>query len=356
MKLTISFALLLLLPGVVYSGTDTQPAQAEWTIMVYSIGDNDLEGVMLDQFLAMVRVGSSSLVTVLVQLDRSAGHSTDFGDWTDGRRFFITRDMTPDPGNELVSLGEVNMARGSMFTPGDGSLEDFIRWSADNYPARKYALIIAEHGLGWRHCGSDLKPGSILTMPKLTRALSNIHAAGYHLDLIGFDECVMAMLEVAYQIDAYVDVIEDNGLTIYFPTAKIDVDYDDDLRFVEETRWIEFLRWYLEIPWLYCCGNIVPGDSVEIRILGPPNSSQTIVALGSGIASPPIPTQYGYLYLETPLVAVFFPGPLSADGFLGRHCVAPTWWRTGEEYPFQGLGYLPPQGAAMTNLMLLTVE
>ena len=74
-----------------YSGAVTR----EWTYMVYLDGDNNLESAAVDDFLEMSSVGSTSQVAVVAQMDRIAGYTTAYDNWTDTRRFYITPGMTP---------------------------------------------------------------------------------------------------------------------------------------------------------------------------------------------------------------------------------------------------------------------
>jgi len=166
--------------------------QAEWTFMLFMNGDNNLEGSALTSFILLAQAGSTSEVNIVAQLDRIGGHSKDHGDWKDTRRFHITQGMTPDPGNEVQLLGESDMAVGAMAAPDDGSLEDFIRW---------------DHGNAWVAAGQDWTSDDKLYTPELQEAVANAFSAGFAIDLIGFDECNMAMLEVAFLVQDFSDVM-----------------------------------------------------------------------------------------------------------------------------------------------------
>jgi hypothetical protein len=180
----------------------TQPT-ASWTFMVYLCGDNDLEGNGIDDFLEMAAVGSTDDVNIIVQFDRSPSYDARYGDWTDTKRFHVTTGMTPTEENALV-LGEVeDPGEADMGDP--ATLINFVDWTKINYPAEKYALVLWDHGDGWRTIKSDLKFKAVcgdessenyLTMAELRSALEAV--GGAHL--IGFDACLMGMVEVAYEI------------------------------------------------------------------------------------------------------------------------------------------------------------
>jgi len=219
---------LVLVPAAFASGISAPPSVAipndppgvpaplaDWTFMLYMNADNNLEDAAIANFLEMAMVGSTSAVNIVLQIDRIPGFTKDYGNWKDTRRFRVGQGMTPDPGQELMILGEVNMGQGVMVAPGDGSLEDFVCWTCSSYPAARYALILWDHGDGWRDAGKlpfksagqDWTNDDRLYMPEVREALENAAAAGCVLDLIGFDECLMAMLEVAYQVHDFGDVM-----------------------------------------------------------------------------------------------------------------------------------------------------
>jgi len=123
------------------------PNRAEWTIMVYMDGDNNLEPFAIDDFLEIAEVGSTDEVNIVVQLDRI--HSTEgwddirFGDWADCKRFYVEKDMEPVSDNAVQHLGEIDMASPDELT-------DFISWATATYQAEKYMLVLWNHGDGWR--------------------------------------------------------------------------------------------------------------------------------------------------------------------------------------------------------------
>ena len=183
------------------------PAKKKWTFMKYLDCDNNLEECELDGFVTIASVGSDSNVNVVAQVDRHPAYDTRFGNWTDAKRFYVSKGMEPTPANAIQDLGEISMASKSTLT-------DFLCWAMDNYPADRYFLVFSNHGLGWesdegeydnwktsttRQGGSvDSTNGQIYLS---TRAIQEgIDAAPSDLNIVGFDACDMDMLEVAYQI------------------------------------------------------------------------------------------------------------------------------------------------------------
>jgi hypothetical protein len=182
---------------------------AEWTVMVYLDADNNLESAGIDDINEMEMVGSTADVNIVVQADRIPGYDISNSDWTNTRRYYITQDFDPfQISSQFNDLDELNM--------GDPqTLVDFAHWAAINYPAKKYLLVIWNHGGGFRSLNlakdiawDDTNGGDKITMPELEGAFSMISAQiGKNIDLVGMDSCLMAMTEVAYQIKDYADIL-----------------------------------------------------------------------------------------------------------------------------------------------------
>lgn len=170
-----------------------------WTFMIYLDGDNNLEGDCIDIFLDLSSVGSTDNVSIVVQLDRIGGYDDRFGGWEDCNRFYVTKDLIPTDGNAIEHLGEVNM--------GDpDTLTDFVNWAIGSYPADKYCLVLSDHGSGCVHsvCIDYTDGYDWITLPELSQALSVVPQ---RMDVLYFDACLMGMIEVAYQIRDYADVM-----------------------------------------------------------------------------------------------------------------------------------------------------
>jgi hypothetical protein len=193
--LVFAFMLLSLLAGVRPAGAQT----SKWTFMVYLDADNNLEDVGLDNFLHMAQIGSSTDVDIVVQFDRSSSFDTRYGDWSTTKRFHVEKDMTPDAGNALQDLGELNMADPT-------TLSDFVKWAVVNYPADRFFLDIWDHGLGWQGVATDdaPNPNDHMTAIELGFALADIRSfLGRPLDILANDACRMT-LEIMYQASPYV--------------------------------------------------------------------------------------------------------------------------------------------------------
>ena len=84
---------------------------ADWTVMVYLDGDNDLESAAIEDLNEMEQVGSNSNLNIVVLFDRVSGYNSSNGDWTDTRRGLVTADTdTYTISSSLTTVGEKNMA------------------------------------------------------------------------------------------------------------------------------------------------------------------------------------------------------------------------------------------------------
>ena len=183
------------------AASDPAPdGSADWTVLVYLDGDNNLESDAIADFAEMASVGSNSRLNIIVQFDRIASsedwddHSN--GNWRGVKRFRVEQKKKPVTSNQLADLGEQNM--------GDPrTLVDFTTWGITHYPAQHYALIFWDHGASWPGVASDdSSDGDMLTLPELAGALAVVQkrTSVEKLDLIGFDACLMGQIDVLQSI------------------------------------------------------------------------------------------------------------------------------------------------------------
>ena len=175
--------------------------KAKWTFMVYIAGDNNLDPAALTDIGEMAKVGSSKDVNVVVQLDRARDRKT--------RRFYITKGG--GYAKDCVEIFE------ETNTGDPAVLEAFILWAMERYPADRYALVIWNHGGGWWDEGArrarrniaydDSSGGDSLDNQELQEVLGKVaQIRGKRIDVLGMDACLMAMVEVAYQLRDWVQI------------------------------------------------------------------------------------------------------------------------------------------------------
>ncbi len=164
-------------------------------------GDNNLSFSMHQNISILKKIGSTKNTNIVVQWDEPFKHTTS--------RYKIGL-------NKLVDNASLQQ---DMGTDPEAELVDAARWAFTKYPAQKQALILWNHGSGildekhsWaksRGILYDFSSKKCLTNEGLLRSLKKIQhdvLGGKTIDLIGMDACLMAMVEVAYQIKDFAKI------------------------------------------------------------------------------------------------------------------------------------------------------
>lgn len=181
----------------------TDPSRL-WTLAIYLGGDNDLEAAALEDLQEMRDALPARGVEVIVLLDRAKGYADNEGNWTGARVLRIQPGGKPE--TLLRDLGEIDT--------GDAStLGSFLTGAFRTFPARHHAAIIWDHGGGWSGIVVDEDvpghPGktNMLNLADVRVGLRTaiLHATHRPLDIVAFDACLMAQLEVALQIHGCAD-------------------------------------------------------------------------------------------------------------------------------------------------------
>jgi hypothetical protein len=159
------------------TGVGSEVRLKRWTMMLYDDADFKQAYDPLRHFCREARSGQHVNVTVI--------QDTDSGP---ARLWYVARDHQPVL---LQELGEVNM--GSHQT-----LQDFIQYSKENYPAERYLIAFYNHGGAWRGACWDVTSGDDnLSMDEISRALMD--AGG--VDVVLFTApCLMAAVESVYEL------------------------------------------------------------------------------------------------------------------------------------------------------------
>src|SRR3990170_4898008 len=210
-------------------------------VMVYMAADNDLRPFAARNIQQMANIGSNSNLTIVVHLDiRISGNKKIT------RRYLIERDQVLhiDPYNPLIQ---------QMDSGNPATLISFCEWAIKNYAADEYDLILWNHGtgilepphgkiinpmdlfvfnpsthrleldrsIGFMDAIDHLEPkqrgvcwddttGNYLSNRKLEAALETIcqkYLNGKKFGIIGFDACLMSMIEVMTFIQKYAQVM-----------------------------------------------------------------------------------------------------------------------------------------------------
>jgi hypothetical protein len=203
----------------------------DWTVVVYIAADNDLKGFAARNIKQMAAIGSNAHINIVVQLDiRITGNQKIT------RRYYIEQ-------NKIFYMNADDPYSQKMDSGDPQSLISCCKWAFENFPARQYALILWNHGTGpldpvggriinpselfvfnpalnkleldrsigfldfmntldamQRGILWDDSTGNYLTNQKLEFALQAISTqllGGRKLAILGFDACLMSMIEIA---------------------------------------------------------------------------------------------------------------------------------------------------------------
>jgi hypothetical protein len=184
---------------------------AEWTVLVYMGGDNNLEaGLENDLNEFEIAGGSTDDVRILTLFDRSGEYSRANDNWTDVRLFEPGRDRSRDhtvtypptiDTEEMARLGELDTSYGQ-------NLLDFIVWGVQSFPAQRYAIILNDHGGAWQGIVTDDTTGQgILEIPELAQVFdAALKATGVErFDLLINDACLMSSVEYYAEMARFFD-------------------------------------------------------------------------------------------------------------------------------------------------------
>ena len=213
--------------------------QKEWTIMIYMAGDNNLAVDMayaMEQIKGVAEQGEDSPNLFVYYDGNSPAIPTLYCDFSEpGKARYVRSYKVPNKLCPPVSKRENENAADTR------SIVNFVDWCVNTVEvenngeitfgrrAQKYALIFSGHSLGFQNIGlfRDETSGKAMNMNDFYTVLGRITGneqeleemaddqrlegeerkdatkklLGQKLDLLGFDSCVMGMLEVGYQFN-----------------------------------------------------------------------------------------------------------------------------------------------------------
>ncbi len=212
--------------------------QKEWTIMIYMAGDNNLAVDMayaMEQIKTVAAAGADSPNLFVYYDGNSPAIPTLYCDFSEpGKPRYVRSYKVPNKTYQVPKKENENAAN-------PRSILNFVDWCVNKVEvendgeitfgrrAQKYALIFSGHSLGFQDIGlfKDETSGKSLKMSDFYDMLHGLISSkkelqeiaeskcwlgedrhvedkllGQKLDILGFDSCVMGMLEVGYQFNA----------------------------------------------------------------------------------------------------------------------------------------------------------
>lgn len=172
-------AIVLMVPGAILMTPAARAETASWTFALYVAADNSLEPYWETTTLPFLQaVPASDDVNLVAMLD-----------------------MKSTSGIEVVKVSGSTVTtvetHGEMDTGDPDTLSWWVERAKTLWPSTYFGLSLWDHGFGWQFICSDDTSESSINMTDLESAFTD---AGEQVDLLAFDACNMAMVEVAYAL------------------------------------------------------------------------------------------------------------------------------------------------------------
>jgi len=159
-------------------------AAANWTLMLYLDGDNQLSSLLQQRVQQIASVGTGPTVEIAILFD---GNEND-----DTKLYYL----------DGTSLQEQQWDTESDMSSGD-TISTFANKVMNDLEATQYCLsIISNKGSGWQGvCWDDHGDGIMITMTELLTALNTITDNGANkLDVLHIESCLCGNFELRYQV------------------------------------------------------------------------------------------------------------------------------------------------------------
>jgi hypothetical protein len=177
---------------------------AEWTVMIYLDGDNNLETYALMDLAEMEAVGSVDGVNVVVMMDTYS--------LIEGTHWYVM----DSPGSSHVELVDgvyqshcdcdlvVGGCPGELNMGDPDTLTYFVETAMAFAPAAHYMVDLWDHGGGWYGLCSDDTGNEdgvkdSLSLDEMANGIDAGLPDDFKLDIIASDACFMGTIEVAYE-------------------------------------------------------------------------------------------------------------------------------------------------------------
>jgi len=196
--LLFSIGVCIITMQSLFATTATPAPKKPWTFLIYMAADNSLQpdaDINIDE---LKKIGSTENVNILVHLNTKRPNEPK-----------ITQRLLIHKGSVEQFGPTQDLDSGNADT-----LIDAMKWAYTNFPADHYALDLWDHGSGPlnrtitrnRGCCYDDSTGNFFTDADLAYALDTIQKSclnGQKLDIIAFDACLMADLEIAFLLQPF---------------------------------------------------------------------------------------------------------------------------------------------------------
>ncbi|MDQ7822346.1 MAG: clostripain-related cysteine peptidase [Candidatus Eremiobacteraeota bacterium] len=169
-----------------------QVVKKKWTFLHYGAGDNNLSQYIMRDADEAESIGSDANTHLVSQLDMSSGTC---------KRYHLQKDPAGVNGKMTSPVLQDMGSKVDMSDP--KTLTDFLVWGQKNFPSDFVGVSIGDHGGGTAGAISDDRDGGygMMSPADLKKAFADAEAiTGKKIDVLGFDCCLMANTEVAYEL------------------------------------------------------------------------------------------------------------------------------------------------------------
>jgi hypothetical protein len=184
--LCVLVSVVMVVPAGVLAGPAGKASSVkEWTVMMYWNADNSLE--FTTEFALSTwekALGSNAKVNIVALVDLRSVDGTWIYDIEGGARKLV------------ATWPEMN-------TSAPATLQKFVQFCMDKFPAKKTMLVLQDHGYSWRGISEDETNGdTLMPIDGIAKVLTNLKAnnKGKGVDIISCDACNMATVEIAYEL------------------------------------------------------------------------------------------------------------------------------------------------------------
>lgn len=198
-KITTDFRSIKPVPDTLHI---EKPRVRNYTLLIYMIG-SDLDSYAKQDIQEMIEGSQNSRINIVLETGGGTGieyvnkvlssnNSSVYNDKIPIDFTRVQRHVIANGTLSTVDLGRWNMADSA-------SLADFIEESELQFPAKKYAIILWDHGSGLNGFGNDIVFNkSSLRIYQLKNSFDMAkYSTGTNFEFIGIDACLMASAEIA---------------------------------------------------------------------------------------------------------------------------------------------------------------
>lgn len=170
----------------------------EWLFLNYIAADCDLTPYQLANIDNQEKTGSDESTHIVALIDVGPDLNPMDQSWSGARTYYVTKDA--EEGRITSPVIAEHGKNVNMVDP--KTLTNFIIENVKKFPADNVALVLNDHGSGFRGAMSDVHDGrGQLSMPQIRQALEEAEkVTGKKIDVLGFDACMMADTQTAYEL------------------------------------------------------------------------------------------------------------------------------------------------------------